>query len=99
MCADKSANEPKRPSQYVRVYLDAKSRQTIAEAAALRGVSISEFVRTVAVSQARRDLSGSHECNITLTADEQLVFWNALNERPTMTRVQRRLGALIRSEC
>jgi hypothetical protein len=31
-------------------------------------------------------------------ADEQLAFWNALNETPKLTEAQQRLGATMRGE-
>ncbi len=78
------------------VRLDEESKQCLAEAAALRQVSLSDYVRTVTVAQARREVRAAHEQVIALTADEQLAFWNALNESPKLTVAQRRLGATMR---
>ena len=35
---------------------------------------------------------------LCLTPEEQLAFWNALNETPKLTAAQRRLGAVMRGE-
>jgi hypothetical protein len=55
-------------------------------------------VRTVTVPQAKREIQASQEQVVVLTADEQLAFWNALNETPVLTTAQRRLGAIMRGE-
>ncbi len=68
------------------------------EAARLRGISLSDYVRTVAVPQARREVRTAREQTIALTPEEQLAFWKALAEPPKLTEAQRRLGALMRGE-
>jgi len=80
------------------VRLDAESKQYLTEAAALRQVSVSDYVRTVTVAQARREVRASREQAIALTAEEQLVFWKALNAPPRLTAAQRRLGAVMRGK-
>ena len=39
-----------------------------------------------------------NEPTITLTPEQQLVFWTALNEPVVLTEAQKRLGALMRGE-
>ena len=80
------------------VRLDEESKQCLAEAAALRQVSVSDYVRTVTVAQARREVNAAQEQVIALTADEQLAFWNALNKSPKLTAAQRRLGRTMRGK-
>ena len=80
------------------VRLDAQSKRCLAKAAGLRHVSVSDYVRTVAVPQARREIQAAREQVVALTAEEQLAFWNALNETPVLTTAQRRLGAIMRGE-
>lgn len=80
------------------VRLDAESKKCLAEAAALRQVSVSDYVRTVTVAQARREVRASREQVIAMTAEEQLVFWKALNEPPKLTAAQRRLGMVMRGK-
>lgn len=80
------------------VRLDAASKAALLEAAELRGISVSDYVREVTVAQARRELRAAREQTIALTPEEQLAFWNALNEPPRLTEAQRRLGAAMRGE-
>jgi uncharacterized protein (DUF1778 family) len=78
------------------VRLDEESKQCLAEAANLRHVSVSDYVRTVTVPQARREVRAASNQVISMTPEEQLSFWNALNETPRLTAAQRRLGAIMR---
>ena len=80
------------------VRLDDESKQCLAEAASLRHVSVSDYVRTVTVPQARREVRAASEQVIAMTPEEQLSFWNALNETPKLTPAQRRLGSIMRGQ-
>ena len=80
------------------VRLDEESKQCLAEAAALRRVSLSDYVRTVTVAQARREVRAASEQVIAMTPEEQLAFWNALSATPKLTPAQRRLGAIMRGQ-
>ena len=80
------------------VRLDEQSKRCLKEAAGLRHISVSDYVRAVTVPQAKREVQASQEQLIVLTPDEQLAFWNALNETPVLTASQRRLGAIMRGE-
>jgi uncharacterized protein (DUF1778 family) len=80
------------------VRLDDESKACLAQAAKLRGLSLSEYVRAVTLPQARREVVASREQTLVLTPDEQLEFWNALAGVPTLTEHQKRLGALMRGE-
>jgi uncharacterized protein (DUF1778 family) len=78
------------------VRLDEQSKAYLVRAAELRRVSLSDYVRTVTVAQARREVLASREQTIAMTAEEQLAFWNALNATPVLTEPQRRLGSVMR---
>ena len=78
------------------VRLDEESKRCLADAAGLRGISVSDYVRTVTVSQARREVRAAGGRIIAMTPEEQLSFWNALNQSPKLTPAQRRLGAMMR---
>jgi uncharacterized protein (DUF1778 family) len=78
------------------VRLDEKSKRCLAEAASLRHVSVSDYVRTITVAQAQHEVRAAGERVIAMTPEEQLAFWNALNETPNLTPAQRRLGAVMR---
>jgi uncharacterized protein (DUF1778 family) len=80
------------------VRLDAESKRCLALAAELRKVSVSDFVRTVTVAQARREIAAARDNILILSPEEQLQFWNALNETPVLTESQRELGAIMRGE-
>lgn len=91
-----SVNPPKPDNLMVRV--DRASKGVITRAARLRGVSASDYVRTVVVAQARRDLEEARTRTITLTPDQQLAFWLALHEPASLTARQRALGRIMRGE-
>jgi uncharacterized protein (DUF1778 family) len=78
------------------VRLDEESKRWLAQAAELRRISVSDYVRTITVPQARREVVSSHRQVIALTPEEQLAFWNALNEKPKLTPRQRKLGRAMR---
>jgi uncharacterized protein (DUF1778 family) len=80
------------------VRLDEESKQYLAQAAELRHVSVSDYVRIVTIAQARREVRAAQERVLTLSAEEQLSFWTALNKSPKLTAAQRRLGAVMRGE-
>ncbi len=80
------------------VRLDAQSMRCLTVAAGLRRISVSDYVRAVTVPQAKREIQAARELVVGLTPDEQLAFWNALNEAPVLTVSQRRLGAIMRGE-
>ena len=89
---------PKSGQSSLMVRLDAESKRLIAEAAALRSISVSDFVRLVTVSQARAEVKAASENIIKMTPEEQLAFWQALHEPVKLTPAQRRLGAIMRGE-
>lgn len=88
---------PKPPSPLM-VRLDEAGKACLAKAAELRRISVSDYVRTVTVAQARREVQAAREQTLALTPEEQLAFWNALNETPQLTDAQKKLGALMRGE-
>jgi len=80
------------------VRLDDESKSYLAQAAKLRRVSVSDYVRAVTVAQARREVLAARESTFAMTPEEQLTFWQALNETPQLTDAQRELGAIMRGE-
>jgi uncharacterized protein (DUF1778 family) len=95
----------KRPSEPsatkvspLMVRLDAESKQVLTDAAELRRISVSDYVRTVTIAQARREVASARDQTILLTPDEQLAFWQALQAAPKLTPAQKRLAALMRGE-
>jgi uncharacterized protein (DUF1778 family) len=80
------------------VRLDEESKNVLTRAAELRRISVSDYVRAVTVAQARKEVRASRDQVIALTPDEQLAFWNALQEAPRLTPPQKDLGAVMRGE-
>jgi uncharacterized protein (DUF1778 family) len=80
------------------IRLDAQSKRYLLQAAALRRISVNDYVRTVSVAQARREVEAAREQTVALTPEEQLALWNTLNEPVRLTKAQRRLAALMRGE-
>ena len=80
------------------VRLDEESKTYISRAAELRRISVSDYVRTVTVGQARREVEAASGQTIRLSPEEQLQFFNALNKTPRLTPAQKRLGKVMRGE-
>ena len=76
------------------VRLDSESKQALTDAAELRRISVSDYVRTVTVAQARREVASQQ--TVLLSPDEQLAFWLALQAPAKLTPAQKRLGAIMR---
>ncbi len=96
----KESREPNSPraSTSLMVRLDPEGKDYLARAAQLRQISVSDYVRTVTVGQARREVEAAREQILRLTPEEQLAFWQALNEPARLTEAQRRLAALMRGD-
>ena len=80
------------------VRLDVESKRSLEEAASLRRISVSDYVRAVTVPQAQREVQAARESVIRLSPEEQLALWTALSEPPKLTAAQRKLGAIMRGE-
>ena len=80
------------------VRLDEESKRYLSRAAELRRISVSDYVRTVTLAQARREVEAAGEQVIALTAEEQIAFWSALNQPASLTDAQRHLGAIMRGQ-
>ncbi len=80
------------------VRLDEESKRSLVEAADLRHISVSDYVRTVTIPQAKREVRAAREHLLALTAEEQLAFWTALSKAPKLTAAQRRLGSVMRGQ-
>jgi len=98
MKAPSQASKKAENKSSLVVRLDKVSKTYLREAAKLRNISVSDYVREITVAQARREVLAAREHTLVLTPEEQLAFWNALNETPRLTEAQRRLGAAMRSK-
>ncbi len=82
----------------LKVSLDSKGMAELAKAAAIRRMNVSDYVREVTLSQARKEIAAASSQTIVLSPEEQLAFWNALNQSPPLTVAQAKLGKLMRGE-
>jgi uncharacterized protein (DUF1778 family) len=85
-------------SENLMVRVDPPSKQVIVRAARLRGVSASDYVRTVVLAQARSDVEEARVRAIKLSPEQQLAFWDALHQPSPLTARQRKLGRIMRGE-
>jgi uncharacterized protein (DUF1778 family) len=85
-------------SSSLMVRLDEESKALLASAAELRKVSVSDYVRSIVVGQARRELAAAGTNVISMTPEEQLEFWQALSKPPKLTKAQKQLGKIMRGE-
>ncbi len=94
-----SAVKIKHPhNRSLMVRLDEESKTYLTDAAKLRGISLSDYVRAVTVSQARREVVAAREQVIAMTPEEQLAFWTALDAPAALTAAQGHLGTIMRGE-
>lgn len=85
-------------SYSLMVRLDEQAKTLLHTAAGLRRVSVSDYVRSVMVQQASREVAAAESQTIALTPDEQLQFWQALSKPPKLTTAQKELGRIMRGE-
>ena len=96
--AKSRSNGPSPTPRPLMVRLDEESKAVLAQAAGLRRISISDYVRQVTVVQARKEVLAATGQSIALTPDEQLAFWSALSQPPQLTPTQKDLGKLMRGD-
>ena len=95
----KMTRDERRKGSPLMVRLDSNSKQAIDRAAKLRRISVSDYVRQITVAQARKEVAAARTRTISLTPEEQLAFWVALNSptQPKLTRSQNLAGDERRS--
>lgn len=97
MANARTTDSSRKPSPLM-VRLDEESKDILARAAQLRRISVSDYVRQVTVTQARKEVDAAAGQAIALTPDEQLAFWTALHAPAKLTAAQKKLGKLMRGE-
>ncbi len=80
------------------VRLDEESKTLLAQAAALRKVSVSDYVRMIMLTQAQREVTAARDQTIALSPEEQLSFWNSLQSPVKLSPTQKKLGKTMRGE-
>ena len=78
--------------------LSAADKRAIQQAAALRRLAVSEYLRQVLVPLAKREVASAEHAVIELSADEQLALWQALEAPAKLTKAQKKLARLMRGE-
>lgn len=78
--------------------LDSESKRAVEQAAKLRRVGLSDYIRLVLVPAAKREVEQASHHVLQMTADEQERFWDALQAPANPTQAQRRLGKIMRGE-
>jgi uncharacterized protein (DUF1778 family) len=94
--AAKPAPVPNKDANLL-VRFDHGSKSLVQRAAAARGLSVSDYVRTRILSLARQDIVEAETQVLRLSREDQIVLWQALQQPRPPTAAQRRLGKLIRS--
>jgi uncharacterized protein (DUF1778 family) len=79
------------------VRVDRRSKALLRRAAASRGLSVSDYVRSRVVPLARQDLIEADTGVLRLSKDDQVALWRAIQNPRPPTAAQRALGKLIRS--
>jgi len=96
--AKSRANGAQTVPSPLMVRLDEDSKNVLTRAAELRRISVSDYVRQVTVTQARKEVTAATEQTIAMTPDEQLAFWSALDIPVKLTAAQKKLAKLMRGE-
>ncbi len=94
-----AARTQKVPSKNANlsVRFDSGAKSLLLRAASLRGLSLSDYVRTRIVPLARQDVDEAETGVLRLASQDQIAFWQALQHPPAPTRAQHELGKLVRS--
>jgi uncharacterized protein (DUF1778 family) len=95
MAISRKNGSPAQSALMVR--LDAESKQHLIQAAELRQISVSDYIRDVAIRQARQEVMDARERTLRLSPADQLTFWQALHAPAKPTAAQKKLGKLMRS--
>ena len=91
MISDKKAS-------VLQTRLSAEDKRAIQQAAELRRLAVSEYLRQVLVPLAKREVASAEHAIIELAPDEQLALWQALEAPARLTKSQKKLAALMRRE-
>jgi uncharacterized protein (DUF1778 family) len=78
--------------------LDPQSKRAVEEAAKLRRVGLSDYIRLVLVPTAKREVAQAKQQVVQMTADEQERFWQALQAPARPSEAQRELGNIMKGE-
>jgi uncharacterized protein (DUF1778 family) len=78
--------------------LDPKSKQIVAQAAKLRNIGLSDYIRLILVPTAKKEVEQAKNQVLQLTAEEQERFWMALQAPAKLTKSQRKLSKIMQGD-
>jgi uncharacterized protein (DUF1778 family) len=87
-----------KATRTLQARLDPESKRVVEEAAKLRHVGLSDYIRLVLVPTARREVEQAKQQVLQMTPEEQERFWLALQAPVKPTDAQRKLGKLMRGD-
>lgn len=87
-----------RATTTLQTRLDPQSKRALEEAAKLRHVGLSDYVRLVLVPTAKREVAMAKQNIVQMTAEEQERFFSALQAPGKPTTAQRELGEIMRGD-
>ena len=90
------SNQDKTTVLQTRLTPDQK--KLIQKAAKLHHLSISDYVRQILLSMAKKEVESAKSNIIELTPEGQLEFWKAISAPVKLTKSQKRLGRIMRGE-
>ena len=85
-------------TQILQARMKPENKNIIVKAAKLRDIPTSDYIRSVLLEHARKEVQSAENEVLQLTADEQLTFWSALDRATPLTTAQIDLGKLMRGE-
>lgn len=88
----------KEKAEVIQARINSENKSLIVQAAKLREIPVSDYMRLVLIDQARKEVTSNDQQVLQLTADEQIEFWNALDKPKGLTKAQKELGKLIKGE-
>lgn len=92
----KRARAPRKQANLL-VRFDSAGKTLVKRAAAVRGLNVSDYVRSRIIVLAQQDVEEAETGVLRLPREDQIAFWQALQNPPPPTEAQLRLGALVRS--
>ena len=88
----------KEKAEVIQARINSENKGLIVQAAKLREIPVSDYMRLVLIDQARKEVTSNEQRVLQLTAAEQIEFWNALDNPKSLTESQKELGKLIKGE-
>ena|SRR5215472_13817384 len=79
------------------VRFDRSDKVLVQRAAHLRGLTVSDYVRSKILPLARQDIEEVNFNVLRLPKADQIAFWRALQHPPALSKTQKALGRLVRS--